>query len=180
MNEPAPFGVDSTGVSAADSEVDSLLGGGRLSERIRTSQDGYVPPPERVEPVRPPGADVSLAAATQLEIQSGEVRFLVPFNGSWPNEYWMRAFRQAHSTWPADLVEPRIDEGRGLQLGPLAAADLEETVRALKALVGSANRIYAEEIEPEIRRQRDEAFRREQEEIRLQAEVESKLKSLLG
>lgn len=180
MNEPAARRVDSPTVSAADQETNALLGGGLLSQRIR-SHDGLGFPPEPEERVeRPPGADVSLGAATQIEIESGHVRFLVPFNGGWPNEYWLRAFRQAHLAWPSHLVEPLIDEGRGLQLGPLPAAQVEEHVRALKDQVATANRIYADEIEPELRRQREEAFRREQEEVRLQAEVESKLKSLLG
>ena len=169
-------------MSAADQhyETSALLGGGLLSERIR-SHDGWAPvahPEERVE--RIPGADVSLGAATHIEIESGHVRFMVPFAGQWPNEYWMRAFREAHTAWPSHLVEPLIDEGRGLQFGPLPAATLEEHVRALKDRVESANRIYSDEIEPELRRQRDEALRREQEETRLQAEVESKLKHLLG
>lgn len=161
-------------------ETSALLGGGLLSERIR-GHDGWGPSPEPEEPVdRVPGADVSLGAATQIEIESGHVRFLVPFAGSWPNEYWLHAFRQAHGAWPAHLVEPLIDEGRGLQLGPLPAHALEEHVRALKDRVEDANRLYADEIEPELRRQRDEAIRREQEELRLQAEIESKLKNLLG
>ena len=169
-------------MSAADPhhETSALLGGGLLSERIR-SHDGWahVPAPEQ-QVARPVGADVSLAAATQLEIEAGHVRFLVPFNGAWPSEYWLRAYRQAHGAWPGHLVEPLIDEGRGIQLGPLPADQLEEHVRALKNQVEAANRIYADEIEPELRRQRDEALRREQEELRLQAEVESKLKHLLG
>jgi len=53
-------------------------------------------------------------------------------------------------------------------------------VHALKEQVAAANRIYAEEIEPELRRRREDAIRREQEERRLQAEVEAKLKYLLG
>jgi len=169
-------------VSAADHqhETSALLGGGLLSERIR-SHDGWAPVQELEQPVeRVPGADVALGAATQIKIEAGNVRFLVPFAGPWPNEYWMRAFREAHRAWPAHLVEPLIDEGRGVQLGPLPAAALEEHVRALKDRVADANRIYADEIEPELRRQRDEALRREQEELRLQAEIESKLKSLLG
>jgi hypothetical protein len=169
-------------VSAADQhhETSALLGGSLLSERIR-SHDGWAHAPEpEVQVERAAGADVTLAAATQVEIESGHVRFLVPFSGSWPNEYWMRAFRQAHLTWPPHLVEPLIDEGRGLQLGPLPAAQLEDHVRALKERVDAANRIYTDEIEPELRRQRDEALRREHEELRLQAEIESKLKNLLG
>lgn len=161
-------------------ETSALLGGGRLSERIR-SHDGFAPVPEPEESLEPvPGADVSLGPATQIEIEAGHVRFLVPFDGAWPSEYWMRAFRQAHLTWPSHLAEPLIDEGRGLQLGPLPAVGLEEHVRALKDRVDAANRIYADEIEPELRRQRDEARRREEEELRLQAEIESKLRRLLG
>jgi hypothetical protein len=169
-------------VSAADQqhETSALLGGGLLSERLR-NHDGWVSPPEPEEPVeRIPDTDVALGAATQIEIEAGHVRFLVPFTGAWPTEYWLRAFRQAHLAWPTHLVEPLLDEGRGIQLGPLPAHALEEHVRTLKERVEAANRIYADEIEPELRRQRDEALRREQEEQRLQAEVESKLRNLLG
>ena len=167
-------------MSAADHEANALIGGGLLSQRIRGHEWLSLAPDPEAEPQEAPGTDVSLEAATQIEIDSGHVRFLVPFSGPWPNEYWLRAFRQAHLSWPSHLVEPLMDEGRGLQLGPLPVAELEQHVRALKDQVASANRIYADEIEPELRRQREEALRREQEEIRLQAEVESTLKSLLG
>jgi hypothetical protein len=167
-------------VSAADHEANALLGGGLLSQRIRGHEWLSLAPEPDEQPPGPPGSDVSLAAATQIEIDSGFVRFLVPFSGPWPSEYWMRAFRQAHLSWPSHLVEPLMDEGRGLQLGPLPVAELEQHVHALKDQVAAANRIYSDEIEPELRRQREEALRREQEEIRIQAEVESTLKSLLG
>jgi hypothetical protein len=158
-----------------------MLGSGLLSERLRAGQDGYAPPVEREEPAeRRPGTDVVLGPATQIEIDAGEVAFLVPFRGQWPNEYWLLAFRKTEEAWPAHLVAPRVDEGRGLQLGPLPAAALEEHVQAVKDRIALANRIYAEQIEPELRRQREEALRREQEAERLQAEVESKLKQLLG
>lgn len=161
--------------------VDPLLGGGLLSDRLRSSQDGHAPAQALEQPVeRTAGDDVELGAAAQVEIDAGEVRFLTPFRNAWPNEYWLRAFRQAQASWPSHLVEPRIDEGRGLRLGPLPAAQLEEHVRATKDLVAAANRIYVEEIEPQLRREREEALRREQEAERLQAEVESKLKFLLG
>jgi hypothetical protein len=168
-------------VAEPDDRVSPMLGGSLLSERLRAGQDGYVPTAESKEPAeRRPGTVVALGAATQIEIEAGEVAFLVPFRGQWPNEYWLRAFRQAHASWPSHLVEPRVDEGRGLQLGPFPAAALEEHVRAVKDRVTLANRIYADEIEPELRRQREEALRREQEAERLQAEVESRLKLLLG
>ena len=93
---------------------------------------------------------------------------------------WPRAFRQAGASWPEHLVEPLLDEGRGLQLGPLPAHALEDNVRAVKDRVALANRIYSDETKPELRRQREEALRREQEAERLQAEIESKLKLLLG
>lgn len=158
-----------------------MLGGGVLSDRLRASHDGQAPTIVReAEEVRRTSALVSLGTASRIEIDAGQVSFLVPFGGQWPNEYWLRAFRQAQAGWPAHLVAPRLDEGRGLQLGPLPAHELEEHVRALKELVSAANRVYSDEIEPELRRQRDEALRREQEELRLQAEVESKLKLLLG
>jgi hypothetical protein len=158
-----------------------MLGGGLLSERLRGVHDGHGPAFELEETVeRRAATDIALGAATQIEIDAGHVAFLVPFRGQWPNEYWLLAFRKAHESWPPHLVEPRLDEGRGLQLGPLPAAALEEHVQAVKDRVALANRIYAEEIEPELRRQREEAIRREREAERLQAEVESKLKLLLG
>jgi hypothetical protein len=160
--------------------VDPLLGGSLLSERLRVSHDGYVPPAERERPPQRAPSDVKLGAATQIELESGHVSFLVPFAAQWPNEYWLRAFRQAHAAWPSHLVEPRLDEGRGVQLGPLPAHQLEEHVQALKDRVTAANRIYADEIEPELRRQREEALRREEEERRLHADIESKLRLLLG
>jgi len=158
-----------------------MLGEAPLSERLRGSHDGHGPPVEREAPSeRRPGPDVALGAATQIEIEAGEVAFLVPFQGQWPNEYWLLAFRKAHESWPPHLVEPRVDEGRGLQLGPLPAPALEEHVRAVKDRVALANWIFTEQIEPELRRQREEALRREQEAERLRAEIESKLKLLLG
>lgn len=177
MNEAASDGVDSTHVSGTDHEA--LLGGGLLSQRLRHGHESFA---GDVVPPEPPEArhEVSLGPATQIEIDEGEVRFLVPFTDQWPGEYWLRAFRQAQLVWPSHLVEPRVDEGRGLQLGPLPAAELEQHVRAAKEQVAAANRIYFDEIEPELRRQREEAIRREDEEHRLQAEVEAKLKHLLG
>jgi hypothetical protein len=164
-----------------DDRVKPLLGGGLLSDRLRSSQDGYTPPfePEEETP-RSAESDMRLGAATQIEIESGHVSFLVPFEGQWPNEYWWRAFRQAQTVWPSHLAEPLLDEGRGMQVGPVPAHELEDQVRSLKERVAAANRIYGDEIEPELRRQREEALRREQEELRLHAEVESKLKYLLG
>ncbi len=176
-------GVDAATVGAYgyDDQVKPLLGGGLLSDRLRATHDGHVPAHGHEQPAGPPpGADVSLGAATQIEIDAGEVRFLVPFSDSWPSEYWLKAFRRASAAWPSHLVQPCVDEGRGLQMGPLPVARLEEHVQALKDLVAEGNRVYVDEIEPELRRQREEALRREQEAERLQAEVESKLKLLLG
>ena len=178
MTEPGSPESDSSSVSAAH-EIDPVFGSALLSDRIRAGHDGQ-PAVERVEEFESRPADVVLGPAIHVEIEAGEVSFLVPFADRWPSEYWLRAFRQAHARWPTHLVEPRIDEGRGLQLGPLPAAALEEHVSALKDHVAAANRIFAEEIEPELRRQREEALRREQEAERLQAEVESKLRLLLG
>ena len=123
---------------------------------------------------------VTLGAATQIELDGREVRFLVPFTGQRPNEHWLQAFRGLLRSWPLDLVEPRLDEGRGLHLGPLPADRVEEHVEALKSAVAEASRIYTDEIEPELRRQREEALRREEEERRLRVDVESRLKALLG
>jgi hypothetical protein len=157
-----------------------MFGGALLSDRIRGGFEGSPVGGEREEEHEPRPADVRLGPAMHLEIEGGDVSFLVPFVDQWPNEYWLRGFRQAHALWPSHLIAPRIDEGRGLSLGPLPAAALEEHVRALQEHVAAANRIFAEEIEPELRRQREEALRREQEAERLQAEVEAKLRALLG
>jgi hypothetical protein len=168
-------------VSEAHQDHDPLFDGGLLSERIRHGHDEGPFQPRRISVVSQPGVEeVALAAATEIEIESGHVRFLVPFAGRWPSEHWLLAFRRAQLAWPPHLVEPRLDEARGLQLGPLPATDLDAHVRALKELVASANRVYRDEVEPELRRQREEALRREEEACRLQAEVEAKLKNLLG
>jgi hypothetical protein len=181
VNEAAPPDVDSSTVAATDHDerVDALLGGGLLSERLRGSHDAFAVGPGEDEQ-REVGSEMSLGPASQIELEGGEVRFLAPFAGQWPSEHWLRALRQAQLVWPSHLVEPRLDEGRGLQLGPLPVAALEEHVWAAKEQVAAANRIYHDEIEPELRRQRDEAQRREQEEYRLQAQVEAELKRLLG
>jgi hypothetical protein len=180
VNEAAAACVDSATVAEAEDNdrVTALLGGGLLSERLR---GGHEFVPAFSEDGEGKGRiDVSLGPATQIEFEDGQVRFLVPFTREWPNEYWLRAFRQAQLVWPSHLVQPRIDEGRGLQFGPFSVAELEEHVRAAKDQVAAGNRIYAEEVEPELRRQREEAFRRDEEERRLQAEVETKLRLLLG
>jgi hypothetical protein len=166
-------------VSAAEHEVNPLLGGGLLSERLRHGHESFAGPPVEVVP-NGPRFEVGLGPATQVEIEGDEVRFLVPFAEQWPTEYWLRAFRQAQLIWPSHLLEPRIDEGRGLQIGPIPVTLLEEHVRSAKEQVAAANRIYAEEIEPELHRQRDEAERREEEERRVEGEVQAKLKHLLG
>jgi hypothetical protein len=163
-----------------DDRSDPLLGGGQLSNRLRAIHDGYDPAPEPKQQQRSAVSVVTLGPATQIEIESGHVSFLVPFTGQWPNEYWLQAFRQAQAGWPSHLVAPRLDVGRGVHLGPLPAHELEEHVRGVQEHVAVANRVYADEIEPELRRQREEALRREQEQELLQAEVESKLKQLLG
>ena len=162
-----------------DEHVTALLGGGLLSERLRHGHESFAGDPAQDEE-RESRPEVSLGPASQIELEAGEVRFLVPFAAQWPSEYWLRAFRQAQLVWPSHLVEPRLDEGRGLQLGPLPVALLEEHVRAAKEQVAAANRIYLDQIEPELRRQREEAQRREQETHRLQADVEAQLKHLLG
>jgi hypothetical protein len=183
VNERAAVPVDSQDVSGHDREerVTALLGGGLLSERMRHAHDGTLADLRLVEeapPARP--EEVELGPATQIEVVGHEVSFLVPFAGKWPNEHWLRAFRETHRGWPGDLSEPLLDEGRGLHLGPIQASTLEEHVNAVKARVAEANRLYRDEIEPELRRQREEALRREHEELRIQAEVQAKLKSLLG
>ena len=183
MTEGAAAGVDSEDVSGHDPEqrATALLGGGLLSERMRHAQDGSLPDLTLVdEPAADVPDEVRLAPATQVEVIGNEVSFRIPFDGRWPNEHWLHAFREARASWPDHLSEPLLDEGRGLQLGPIPASTLEEHVNAVKTRVATANRVYAEEIEPELRRQREEALRREHEELRIQTEVQAKLKSLLG
>jgi hypothetical protein len=184
VNERAAAPVDSPLVSGHEQEerVSSLLGGGLLSERMRHAHDGTLPDLRVVERETPAARpdEVTLGPATQIEVIGHEVSFLVPFVGKWPNEHWLQAFRETRRTWPGHLTEPLMDEGRGLHLGPIQAAMLEEHVNAVKARVAEANRLWADEIEPELRRQREEAIRREHEELRIQAEVQAKLKSLLG
>jgi hypothetical protein len=170
-------------VSGHDQEerAGALLGGG-LSERMRHAHDGALPDLRLVDedaPATRPN-EVVLGPATQVEVIGHEVSFLVPFVGKWPTEHWLSAFREARRIWPEHLSEPLLDEGRGLHLGPIEASTLEEHVNAVKDRVTEANRLYADEIEPELRRQREEALRREHEELRIQAEVQAKLKSLLG
>ena len=179
MNEDATRRVDSPTVSEAHEEHAPLLGGGLLSARIRGDEGPFQPTP--VSAAQSANSEqVTLGAAAQIEIESGQVRFLIPFVGRWPSEHWLGGYRHALQAWQPQLVEPLLDEGRGLQLGPLPATELDEHVRAVKDLIATANRIYVEQIEPELRRQREDALRREQEEHRLQAEVEAKLKYLLG
>ncbi len=165
-----------------EERVNSLLGGGLLSERMRHAHDGTLPDLRLVDEEAPTARadEVVLGPATQIEVLGHEVSFLVPFVGKWPHEHWLLAFRESRRLWPQHLSEPLLDEGRGLHVGPIQAATLEEHVNAVKARVTEANRLWADEIEPELRRQREEALRREHEELRIQAEVKAKLKSLLG
>ncbi|HST24737.1 MAG TPA: hypothetical protein VLJ76_01985 [Gaiellaceae bacterium] len=164
-----------------DEHVTTLLGGGLLSERMRHGNELSVVDPRSVQTEEhDPRGEVSLGRAAEVEISGEEVQFLVPFVGPWPNEFWMQAYHQAQGMWPHHLDPARIDEGRGLRLGPIPVGLLEEHVRAAKTTVAAANRIYLDEIEPELRRRREEAERREQEELRIQTEVEAKLKYLLG
>ena len=123
---------------------------------------------------------VSLGAASQIEITNGTVRFLVPFTGALPDEYWLDAFEDARADWPSHLREPRLEEVYGLVFGPLPVGELEEHVEALKERVARTNQRYAQEVVPELRRQHDEARRREEDEQRLQADVEDRLARLLG
>jgi hypothetical protein len=124
--------------------------------------------------------EIVLGPATQIEVYGDEVRFLIPFVERHPDEYWLRAFHEAGLSWPAQLCEPRLEEGYGIRLGPLPIGELDLYVGALKERVLQTNRRYAKELEPELRRQRDEARRREEEEQRLRADVEARLGRLLG
>ena len=165
--------LDQTGYKSSDDAFEAPFG-----RRLRGAH-------ERTEVAAPWGGSehvpvVSVGPATQIELDGDQVRFLVPFAGLRPNEHWLQAFRRLQQDWPMELVEPRLDEGRGIYLGPLPVDALDRHVAALKAAVERANRIYVDEIEPELRRQREAALRREEEERRLRADVESRLKALLG
>ena len=89
-----------------------MLGGAPLSERLRGGHDGHGPPVEGEAPSeRRPGPDVALGAATQIEIEAGEVAFLVPFQGQWPNEYWLLAFRNAHDDVRGSVSGEGFEDG---------------------------------------------------------------------
>jgi hypothetical protein len=169
--------ADVSALHSVDDPNDSFEA--RLGERLRAAQEhGVRPLPPPIEQAWSPL--VKLGPAAQIEVEDGLVRFLAPFAGQRPNEHWLQAFRRLQRSWPDDLVEPHLDEGRGLHLGPLPVDALDRHVEAAKHAVGEANRIYAEEIEPELRRQREEALHREAEERRVRAQVEARLRSLLG
>ena len=156
-----------------------LLGGGLLSTRLRGNEDrGGEDPRERAPTAVPNG--VALGPATQVEISGLEVRFFVPFATGLPSDHWLQAFRQHQPEWPGHLAPPRLDESRGVRLGPFPVSAIEEHVQTLKARVAETNRIYFDEIEPELRRRREEARRAEEDERRIQAEVGAALKRLLG
>lgn len=123
---------------------------------------------------------VSLGSASQVEIVEGSVRFMVPFTGSLPDEYWLRVFEEAGVAWPVHLREPKLEEVYGIAFGPLPVTELEEHVEALKERVAVANHRYRQEVVPELRRQYEEAKRREEEARRLQEDVEDRLARLLG
>jgi hypothetical protein len=123
---------------------------------------------------------VALGAAGQVEVVDGSVRFMVPFTGSLPDEYWLQAFEEAGAAWPAHLRQPKLEEVYGIAFGPLPVAALEEHVEALKQRVEAANHRYRQEVVPELLRQYEEAKRREEAARRLQEDVEDRLARLLG
>ncbi len=123
---------------------------------------------------------VCLGPAMQIDVAGGAVSFIVPFAGRRPDEHWLGAYHEAVAHWPAHLSEPRLEPGYGVQLSHVPVAKLEEHVDTLKRMVDAVNLRYEREIEPELRRQREEARRRLEEERRLRAEVEATLERLLG
>ncbi len=149
-----------------------------LAGRIRP--DGRRPDPERPATEYEAIGLVSLGSASQVEIAGDSVRFLVPFVGALPDEHWLDAFEQAGASWPAHLREPKLEDIYGILFGPLPVAELEDHVEALKERVAVTNRRYREEVVPELRRQFEEARRREEEAVRLAADVQSRLARLLG
>ena len=155
-----------------------LLGGSQLSQRLR-SVDPAAEAFRRPEFV-PVGTGVQPGPATQVELSETDVRFFVPFTGDKPSEHWLHAFRDTRLPWPEHLAPPRLEDGRGVRLGPLPVRTLAEHVEALKGRIDAANDLYRLEIEPELRRQREEALRREEEARRLRDDVDAELKRLLG
>jgi hypothetical protein len=152
-----------------------------LAERLRPETS----PVERTSPSWEPvlveeGSTVTLGPASEIELQEDEVSFFVPFASPRPNERWLRLFRDARSEWPLQLREPQLEDDRGVWFGPLPVSELDQHVSSLKHSVTTTNRRYAQEVEPELRRQREEALRREDEARRLRAEVEARLRRLLG
>jgi hypothetical protein len=152
-----------------------------------TALAGRIRPDTRhPEPVERPATQyeaigvVSLGTASQVEIANGSVRFLVPFVGSLPDEQWLEVFEHAGSSWPAQLREPRLEEVYGIVFGPLPVDQLEEHVEALKDRVSMTNRRYRDEVVPELRRQFEDAKRREEEARRLEEDVQDRLARLLG
>jgi hypothetical protein len=171
--EAMPAGADG-GVRPMEKE--GFRTAAALADRLRSEQ----PPPEPVEPEPDLEHMVELGPALQVEISGRNVTFLVPFLSTVFDPEWMRAYHDQVTRWPAQLAEPQFEEGRGVWLGPLPVSALEEHVNALKELVETSNRIYANEIVPELRRQQEEALRAELELEQLQAEVEARLRRLLG
>ena len=123
---------------------------------------------------------ITLGQATHLELADDQIRFLVPLTGARPDQHWLRTLHERLNFWPAELAKPMLEEGRGLWLGPLLVTRLEEHVEALREVVRDTNRAYVEVVLPELRRQEEEARRREEERKHLRADVEDRLKKLLG
>jgi len=165
-------------MSAVPQEDGPDLVGIQLSQRLRGA-DPAVEAFRRPELLSDePG--VVPGPATQVELSETDVRFFVPFTGSKPSEHWLQAFRDTRIPWPEHLAPPRLEDGRGVRLGPLPVQTLTQHVEALKARIAATNELYRLEIEPELRRQREEALRREEEARRLRESVDGELKRLLG
>ena len=169
-------------MSVVDGEFESTRRperfGARLAQRLRP--DAQPSSEDDAAATVLPGRSVSLAPASQVEIEGDEVRFWVGFAGELPNEHWLRVFCDGLSSWPPHLRSPRVEEGRGVWFGPLAVVELEEHVTVLKQQIAAANDTYARVVEPDLRRRELEARRREDERVRVRADVEDRLKNLLG
>jgi len=148
----------------------------RLTERLKAHSAA----PEFLTVEVEPGRDVSLGPASQVEIVDEQVGCWIPFVGAEPDEHWLQLFRDAAASWPTHLVEPQLDEDRGIWLGPLPVHALEEHALTLKQRVDAANRDYHHHVLPELRRQHEEAVRAEAERRQLRATVESQLRELFG
>jgi hypothetical protein len=148
----------------------------RLTERLKAHSVS----PDLLGAEVETGLAVSLGPASQIEIVDDQLGCWLPFVGAEPDEHWLRLFREASSDWPSHLVEPQLDEDRGVWFGPFPVNGLDEHAHALKRRVEDVNLVYQSRVVPELRRQYEEAVRLEAERRQVRAHVEGQLRELFG